>query len=405
LNRPVASAEGKPLAGGTMSELDLIGVVEGTDKSSAVNLSWDYLRHYDELFQKWRHEPINLIEIGVAAGASMRTWLRYFDKATLIGIDTNPVCRNIAGGRVVIEIGSQEDPALIGAIGAKHPPTIVIDDGSHIAHHMIASFEVLFPMLAPGGIYVFEDLAIHFEESPVQWLGAQQHQGLAGMSIYEYLSRFVRARAASVSVPKDTWGFNRYAFEQIDSVVVFGGVIAVRKRAASSNGFDKYVAMFESRLKEGDAPFGMRENYAALLIKQRTNLERAIELLNEEIATHRANLSARSRLTDVFVSAGRFEEAAVHANELVAQKPTEAHYWRQHAYVQRQLKNDDKEFVALQKLVQMDPDAPFTHDALSAIYERRGDIPAALVSARVAAKLAPSNDHFRNRVTSLEARL
>jgi hypothetical protein len=37
---------------------------------------------------------------------------------------------------------------------------------------MIASFEVLFPMLAPGGVYVFEDLAIHFDDSPsVGWRG------------------------------------------------------------------------------------------------------------------------------------------------------------------------------------------------------------------------------------------
>lgn len=48
----------------------------------------------------------------------------------------------------------------------------MVDDGSHIAHHMIASFEVLFPMLAPGGVYVFEDLAIHFDDSPsVGWRG------------------------------------------------------------------------------------------------------------------------------------------------------------------------------------------------------------------------------------------
>jgi hypothetical protein len=61
------------LASDNMSELDVIGVMEGTDKSSVVGLACDYLRHYDELFQKWRRDDINIIEIGVLGGASLRT--------------------------------------------------------------------------------------------------------------------------------------------------------------------------------------------------------------------------------------------------------------------------------------------------------------------------------------------
>jgi demethylmacrocin O-methyltransferase len=34
---------------------------------------------------------------------------------------------------------------------------IVIDDGSHINDHVIASFETLFPLLKDGGLYVVED--------------------------------------------------------------------------------------------------------------------------------------------------------------------------------------------------------------------------------------------------------
>jgi hypothetical protein len=38
---------------------------------------------------------------------------------------------------------------------------------------MVASFEGLFPCLAPGGLYVFEDLSFHLEEGVGQWLGAK----------------------------------------------------------------------------------------------------------------------------------------------------------------------------------------------------------------------------------------
>ena len=46
------------------------GALAGTDKSSSVSWCWDYLRHYEELFRPFRDQPINLLEIGVASGAS-----------------------------------------------------------------------------------------------------------------------------------------------------------------------------------------------------------------------------------------------------------------------------------------------------------------------------------------------
>lgn len=135
-----------------MSELDVLGALNGTDKSSSVSFAWDYLRHYEELFGRWRHSEINVIEIGVLDGSSLRMWLQFFDLAKIIGIDIEPECRKFAQGRAVIKIGSQEDPGFLHGVAAEYPPTIVIDDGSHLAHHMIASFEALFPSLLPGGV-------------------------------------------------------------------------------------------------------------------------------------------------------------------------------------------------------------------------------------------------------------
>jgi hypothetical protein len=37
-------------------------------------------------------------------------------------------------------------------------PNIIIDDASHINKLTIQSFMILFPLLAPGGIYVVEDI-------------------------------------------------------------------------------------------------------------------------------------------------------------------------------------------------------------------------------------------------------
>jgi hypothetical protein len=141
--------------------LDEIAVLEGTDKSS---LDHDYIRHYEQAFQKFRHEPIDFLEIGVADGASLRMWQRYFSQARLIGADIIPDCARYAGGRILVEIGSQADPEFLLRLARKYSPTIIIDDGSHQAGHIRQTIEHLFPALQPGGCYVIEDL--HFHNAP-----------------------------------------------------------------------------------------------------------------------------------------------------------------------------------------------------------------------------------------------
>jgi len=63
--------------------LDQLGILTGTDKSS---LERDYLRHYEALFSEWRDPPINVLEVGIAGGASLRIWPQFFSKATIVEI-------------------------------------------------------------------------------------------------------------------------------------------------------------------------------------------------------------------------------------------------------------------------------------------------------------------------------
>jgi hypothetical protein len=44
------------------------------------------------------------------------------------------------------------------------PPDVVIDDGSHVGDHVVQSFQILFPRMTEGGIYVIEDLNASFVE-------------------------------------------------------------------------------------------------------------------------------------------------------------------------------------------------------------------------------------------------
>ena len=55
-------------------------------------------------------------------------------------------------------IGSQDDPDLIARILQKYPDIdIVLDDGSHQMHHMIATFELLYERVRQNAVYIVED--------------------------------------------------------------------------------------------------------------------------------------------------------------------------------------------------------------------------------------------------------
>ena len=141
--------------------LNLLGAAQGTDKTFLGN---DYLTNYARLFAPYRDADIAVLEIGVASGGSLRTWKRYFSRATIIGIDIAPEARQHAGDRIIIEVGSQADPDFLRSIAEKYKPAIIIDDGSHVSDHQIISLETLFQLMPEGGIYVIED--IFFQVNP-----------------------------------------------------------------------------------------------------------------------------------------------------------------------------------------------------------------------------------------------
>jgi len=384
-----------------MSELDVIGALTGTDKSSSVSWAWDYLRHYEDLFAKWRHSPINLIEIGVAGGASLAAWEQYFDRATLVGIDINPEANRFGQGRVFIRIGSQDDAGFLHGVAAAFPPTIIIDDGSHIAHQMIAAFEALFPALLPGGVYVFEDMSFHFEDSPMPFMGARAHQGLAEQPIYDYLNKFFRARAACLAAPEKSWGFARYAYENIDSIVIAGGLIAVRKKAPRDISGD--MAVFEQHLATTHDRETALFRYAEFLIKHDTSLDRAASLLQDLVAAQPHEDSHWNSLIHVLLRLNRLDEASAAASRQVALTPANAAYWDRLSGIERMRHRPDLEIIAMQRLAELQPDLAVRHLRLSELHHQLGDLPAALTAAHRAAALAPTDANLRHRVAYLES--
>ena len=123
-----------------------------------------YADHYERHFKPLRWKRLKLLEIGIGGdsdpeggGGSLRAWKRFFPRAEIAGIDLYDK-RVHEGRRIRTFKGDQSDEEflhrVIHNIGR---PDIVIDDGSHINHHVITSFKILFPLLKLGGIYAVED--------------------------------------------------------------------------------------------------------------------------------------------------------------------------------------------------------------------------------------------------------
>jgi hypothetical protein len=126
-----------------------------------------YFENYQELLGPLRDRPIKMLEIGVYRGASLELWRNYLHPASVIvGIDIDEKCRKFdrPADNVHVRIGSQDDPVFLDQVVREFGPfDLILDDGSHIVSHMIASFGHLFlPALAEHGTYIAEDTHTNF---------------------------------------------------------------------------------------------------------------------------------------------------------------------------------------------------------------------------------------------------
>lgn len=119
-----------------------------------------YFRIYDLFFARYRgRSDFRMLEIGISQGGSLDIWRRYFGPdALIIGVDIDPRCRGYEDGHTLVRIGSQADPAFLQALAAEFSDfDVILDDGGHTMEQQLTSFEMLYPTVRPGGIYMVED--------------------------------------------------------------------------------------------------------------------------------------------------------------------------------------------------------------------------------------------------------
>lgn len=135
-----------------MSSLIDIGKKYPTSK----NIS-GFIELYDFFLKDFKDKKINILEIGVDNGDSLRVWSEYFTQASICGIDI--VKKDFTIPRVNILCGDQTDPKFLNSIIKEYKKfDIIIDDGSHISKDIIFTFKHLFNYLNNNGLYIIEDL-------------------------------------------------------------------------------------------------------------------------------------------------------------------------------------------------------------------------------------------------------
>ncbi len=158
-----------------MKTLDEIAIRHGTDKATVFTRTWakphGYTVHLESYFEPLRRKPIKLLEIGVGGGESIRTWLEYFQKAKVIGVDlvhsTNEwnTPKAPTHPRYQFCQGNQSCETFWACFIADYGKdwNIVIDDGSHVSSDIITTFKCLWPHVVSGGLYEIEDLSVAHE--------------------------------------------------------------------------------------------------------------------------------------------------------------------------------------------------------------------------------------------------
>ncbi len=123
-----------------------------TDKG----LQHSYLDVYSELFAPFKDEKINLIEIGIYLGGSVRLFSDWFTQANIIGYDVTEEFIRVPLGRTKKIL---KDCKLFTLDEFKDfPPHIIIDDASHLIEDQLKMIEICYPQLQEGGLLIIEDI-------------------------------------------------------------------------------------------------------------------------------------------------------------------------------------------------------------------------------------------------------
>ena len=122
-----------------------IGIKYGTDKATA----HEYLDFYESRIG----EPKSIIEFGVLGGSSLEMWHERFPDAVVIGLDIEK--KTPPDGCLFFKMDCTKENWI-----TKINPSfdLIIDDAGHFTLDQVKAFELWWPLVAKGGMFIMEDI-------------------------------------------------------------------------------------------------------------------------------------------------------------------------------------------------------------------------------------------------------
>jgi SAM-dependent methyltransferase len=237
---PFLSLLAEPLTG--FPRLTALADSYPTDKNRHTGNRHFYARAYERLFASRRLSMRRMMEIGLCRGLaegnqadtpSVRLWQSHFPFAHVTGVDlTDFSSLNNATFRSFTCDQSKVDD--LRAVAAQLEPgsfDLIIDDGSHASFDEQLTLREFFPLLAPGGWFVIEDL---------DWQPPGEDR--TQIALTKTLLREIQETGAPRSV--DPLGVGAIASDfaeilffdshyELERAHLLGGMVAIRKEGGS----------------------------------------------------------------------------------------------------------------------------------------------------------------------------
>jgi spermidine synthase len=142
-----------------MNELTKLANYHHSDKGTTADSQHGFTEIYEQFFSNIRNEQINILEIGIFHGASLRTYYDYFPNAKIHAVDIYDKSQ-YQNDRIVVHQFDQSNPQHLFdfADNCETKFDVIIDDGSHHMKDQQITLYYLSKILKDGGIYILEDI-------------------------------------------------------------------------------------------------------------------------------------------------------------------------------------------------------------------------------------------------------
>jgi len=112
---------------------------------------------YQDFFDTYRDKELNILEIGIREGDSLRLWEKAFPKSNVYGVDNNnsKKFKDVISERIEVTFGDAYTNEIVDSLPSFD---IIIDDGPHTLESQIKCLELYLSKLNDDGVILIEDI-------------------------------------------------------------------------------------------------------------------------------------------------------------------------------------------------------------------------------------------------------